>query len=149
MDSGRAGSHYLGPVTFLRRHGWDVLVLIMVTLVLSEVLSSDQDVPLALSVPVGLAMTLPLLWAQRWTAPVAGVVMGAWLIQSMLGDWRLEPQTELLPVGAVFWSVGAYLPRRPSWTMFAVVLAALVAHQPGDSIVMVPAHGWASSAPDG
>jgi signal transduction histidine kinase len=125
-------------VTFLRRRGWDVLVLIMVTLVLLEVLSSDQDVPLALSVPVGLAMTLPLLWAQRWTAQVACVVMGAWVLQSMLGDWSLEPQTELLPVGAVFWSVGAYLPRRRSWTMLAVVLAALVAHEPSDSIVMVP-----------
>ena len=41
-------------------------------------------------------------------------------------------------MGAVFWSVGAYLPRRRSWTMFVVVLAALVAHQPDDSIVMVP-----------
>jgi signal transduction histidine kinase len=109
-----------------------------VVAVLFEVLTTDVDVPLELSVPIGLAMTVPLLWGQRRPLPVAVVVLGAWLVQKFAGDWELEPQSELLPVCLVFWSLGAYVPRRTGRWAFGVAFVALVAHQPDDAIVMGP-----------
>jgi len=128
MDSRGGRRGYVGGVRTLRARGWDALVLVLVVCVLFEVLTTDVDVPLALSVPVALAMTVPLLWGQRRPMPVAAIVMGAWL----------EPQSELLPICLVFWSLGAYASgRRAGWSL-AVALGALVAHQPDDAIVMVP-----------
>lgn len=113
-------------------------MLILVISVLLEVLASDQDVPLELSVPVGLIMTVPLLWGQRHPLIVAGIVLGAWVAQALAGDWQLEPQSELLPVCVVFWSIGAYVPNRVAWRGFTVALVALVLHQPDDAIVLGP-----------
>ena len=98
----------------LRARGWDALVLVLVVSVLFEVLTTDQDVPLALSVPVGLAMTVPLLWGQQHPVPVVAVVLGAWLVQALAGDWEQEPQSQLLPVCVAFWCLGAYVARRRS-----------------------------------
>lgn len=112
--------------------------MVLVVGVLLEVLASDQDVPLALAVPVGLAMTVPLLWGQRQPVLVAVVVLGAWLLQAYAGDWELEPQSALLPVCLVFWSLGAQLGRTPAAWACGLGLAALVLHQPDDAIVLVP-----------
>ncbi len=112
--------------------------MVLVVAVLFEVLTTDQDVPLELSVPVGLAMTVPLLWAQRRPVPVAAVVLGAWLTQGFAGDWEQEPQSTLLPVCLVFWCVGAYVPQRPGRWAFAAAFVALVVHQPDDAIVLGP-----------
>jgi signal transduction histidine kinase len=122
----------------IRARAWDVLVLVLVLAVLFEVLTTRQDVPLALSVPIGLAMTLPLLWGQRRPLPVAAVVLAAWVLQALAGDWRLEPQSELLPVCLVFWALGAYLPEKTARWACAGALAALVAHQPDDVLVLGP-----------
>ena len=72
MDSRGPRPGYVGAVTFLRARAWDALVLVLVLSVLFEVLTTDVDVPLELSVPVGLAMTVPFLWGQRRPLPVAG-----------------------------------------------------------------------------
>lgn len=138
MDSRDARQGYFVAVTSVRTRAWDALVLVLVVGVLFEVLTSHQDVPLALSVPVGLAMTVPLLWGQRRPLPVAAVVLGAWVVQSLAGDWRLEPQSELLPVCLVFWSLGAYVPTRRGRWAFALAFAALVVHQYDDVIVLGP-----------
>lgn len=122
----------------MRTRAWDAVVLVLVVAVLLEVLTTHVDVPLALGVPVGLAMTVPLLWGQRRPIPVAGVVLGAWLVQAYAGDWAQEPQSELLPVCLVFWSLGAYLARRPARWSCALAFAGLVAHQPDDVIVLGP-----------
>jgi len=111
---------------------------VLVVSVLFEVLTTNQDVPLELSVPVGLAMTVPHLWGQRRPEVVAFAVLGAWLVQGFAGDWRQEPQSELLPVCLAFWSLGAYLPQRRARWAFAVAFVALVAHQPDDVIVLGP-----------
>jgi signal transduction histidine kinase len=115
-----------------------VLVLVLVVAVTLEVLTTDQDVPYALSVPVALTMTLPLLWGQRRPVPVAVLVLGAWVVQGLAGDWDLEPQSELLPVCLVFWFLGAHLARRPGTWAFAVALVALTVHQPDDVVVLGP-----------
>lgn len=122
----------------MRARAWDGLVLVLVVGVLFEVLTSQQDVPLELSVPVGLAMTAPLLWGQRTPLRVAAVVLGAWVVQAFAGDWQQEPQSELLPVCLVFWSLGAYVPRRSSRWVFALGFVALVAHQYDDVVVLGP-----------
>ena len=138
MDSRGARRGYFGTVTFIRARAWDALVLVLVVGVLFEVLTTDVDVPLELSVPVGLAMTVPFLWGQRRPLTVAGVVLGAWLVQTYSGDWELEPQSELLPVALAFWSLGAYVPQRAGRWAFGLALVALVAHRPDDAIVMGP-----------
>lgn len=138
MDSHDAFRGYVGAVTFMRARAWDALVLVMVVGVLFEVLTTDVDVPLELSVPIGLAMTVPFLWGQRRPLPVAAVVLGAWLVQSYAGDWELEPQSELLPVALAFWSLGAYVPKRTGRWALGFALVSLVAHQPDDAIVMGP-----------
>ena len=138
MDSRGARRGYFGTVTFIRARAWDALVLVLVVGVLFEVLTTDVDVPLELSVPVGLAMTVPFLWGQRRPLTVAGVVLGAWLAQTYSGDWELEPQSELLPVALAFWSLGAYVPKRAGRWAFGLAFVALVAHQPDDAIVMGP-----------
>jgi signal transduction histidine kinase len=125
-------------VTSLRTRAWDTLVLVLVVAVLFEVLTTNQDVPLEISVPVALAMTVPLLWGQRRPLPVAALVLVPWVVQAHLGDWRLEPQSELLPVCLVFWSLGAYVAPRPGRWAFTLAVAALVARQYDDVIVLGP-----------
>ena len=121
-----------------RARAWDGLVLLLVVCVLFEVLTTDQDVPLALSVPVGLVMTVPVLWGQRRALLVAGVVLAAWLVQGLAGDWQQEPQSELLPVCLAFWCLGAYVPDLVARWAFGVAFVALVVHQPDDAIVLGP-----------
>ncbi|WP_188111347.1 sensor histidine kinase [Nocardioides antri] len=124
----------------VRTRGRDALVLVLVVGVLLEVLTTHQDVPLELSVPVALAMTVPQLWGERRPVLVAAIVLGAWLLQALVGrwGWALEPQSELLPVCLVFWSLGAYLPRRQAVWSCVVALAAVTAHSPFDMAVLGP-----------
>jgi len=138
MDSRAPRRGYVGRVTFIRARAWDALVLLLVVSVLFEVLTTDVDVPLELSVPVGLAMTVPFLWGQRRPLPVVAVVLAAWLIQEFAGDWEQAPQSELLPVALAFWSLGAYVPKRTGRWAFAAAFVALVLQQPDDAIVMGP-----------
>ena len=138
MDSHHGRRGYLATVTTVRARAWDALVLLLVVGVLFEVLATNQDVPLELSVPVGLAMTVPLLWGQRRPMPVAAVVLGAWLAQGLAGDWQQEPQSTLLPVCLVFWGLGAYVPKRPGRWAFALAIVALVGHRADDAIVLGP-----------
>jgi len=138
MDSRHGRRGYVEAVTTARARAWDALVLVLVIGVLFEVLTTNQDVPLELSVPVGLAMTVPLLWGQRRPMQVAAVVLGAWLTQGLAGDWQQEPQSTLLPVCLVFWCLGAYVPRRPGRWAFALAIVALVGHRADDAIVLGP-----------
>lgn len=138
MDTWRPRQVYRQGVTTRRARAWDALVLVLVAVVLVEVLSTDQDVPLALSVPVGLAMTVPFLWGPRVPLLVVPVVLGAWLGQALAGDWSQPPQTELLPVCLAFWCLGAYVPARVSRWALVPAFAALVAQQPDDAVVLGP-----------
>ena len=137
---------YRGTVTSLRARAWDVLVLVLVVSVLFEVLSTDQDVPLVLSVPVALAMTVSFIWGQRHPLVVVAVVLGAWVLQSLAGDWQQEPQSELLPVCLAFWCIGAYVPGRRSWWALLAAMLALVVHQPDDVVVLGPLMGGVFAA---
>lgn len=128
----------MGGVSTVRTRGRDALVIALVAAVLLEVLTTHQDVPLALSVPVGLLMTVPQLWGDRRPVLVAAVVLGAWVVQGLAGDWELEPQSLLLPVCLVFWSLGAYLAHRAATWSCAAALVALVVHEPSDVIVLGP-----------
>ena len=121
-----------------RARAWDGLVFLLVVCVLFEVLTTNQDVPLALSVPVGLVMTVPFLWGQRRPLGVAAVVLAAWLVQGFAGEWQQEPQSELLPVCLAFWCLGAHVPDLKARWAFGVAFVALVAHQPDDAIVLGP-----------
>ncbi|HET9944937.1 MAG TPA: sensor histidine kinase [Actinomycetes bacterium] len=121
-----------------RARAWDGMVLLLVVCVLFEVLTTDQDVPLALSVPVGLVMTVPFLWGQSRPLLVSAVVLAAWLVQGLAGDWQQEPQSELLPVCLAFWCLGAYAPDIAARWAFGVAFVALVVHQPDDAIVLGP-----------
>ncbi len=114
------------------------MVLVLVVCVMLELLGSDQDVPLALSVPVGLTMTVPFLFGQRHPLPVVALVLGAWVLQGLLGDWQQEPQSELLSAALAFWCLGAYVTGRASRWALVLALAALVVHEPGDVVVLGP-----------
>jgi signal transduction histidine kinase len=130
---------YRGTVSTLRARAWDALVLLLVLSVLFEVLTTDQDVPLSLSVPVALLMTVPFIWGQRRPLPVTAVVLGAWVGQSLAGQWQQEPQSELLPVALAFWCLGAYvLPGRRAWWALGLAMLALFVHEPEDVIVLGP-----------
>lgn len=137
-DSPEVLTVYVGTVDTRRARAWDALVLVLVVCVLSEVLTTDQDVPLSLSVPVGLTMTAPFLFGQRRPLAVVAVVLAAWVAQGLAGDWRQEPQSELLPVALGFWCLGAYVDTRRSRVAFALALVALVVHQPDDVVVLGP-----------
>lgn len=126
---------------FARRHPRAVdaaVALGLVALVLLEVLASDQDVPLALAVPVALAMTVPFAWRRRFPIAVAMTVLGAFMVQGVAGAWDLEPQTELLSAAFAFWVLGTSVPDPLSLRAAAGGLALLVIHEPGDTIVMGP-----------
>ena len=131
---------YVDPVSSVRARAraWDGLVLVLVVCVLSEVLTTDQDVPLELSVPVSLVMTVPFLWGRSRPRLVAGVVLVAWLVQSLAGDWQQEPQSELLPVCLAFWCLGAYVQDPAARWAFGAALVAVVLHEPEDAIVLGP-----------
>ncbi len=140
MDSTKCHHGYGERVISVRNRAraWDGLVLLLVVSVLGEVLTTNQDVPLALSVPVGLAMTVPLLWGQRRPRMVAALVLGAWVVQGFAGQWQQEPQSALLPVCLVFWALGAYTPDPAARWAFGAAFVALVAHKPDDAIVLGP-----------
>ncbi len=128
-------------MSFLRRHpraSDAALAALLASLVLSEVLGSDQDVPLGLAVPLALAMTVPLAWRRRAPVPVAAVVLGSFMAQGVAGDWRLEPQTELLCVAMAFWALGAHAQDPISLRAGIVGLLAVAIHEPGDLIVQGP-----------
>lgn len=122
----------------MRARAWDALVLILVVVVMFEVLTTNQDVPLELSVPAGLFMTVPFVWGQRRPLPVAAVVLATWVAQGLAGDWEQEPQSELLPVCVAFWCLGAYVAPRPGRWAVVLGFAGLVLHQPDDVIVLGP-----------
>ncbi len=105
---------------------------------MGEVLTTNQDVPLALSVPVGLLMTVPLLWGRRRPRAVAAIVLTAAIVQEYAGEWQQEPQSALLPMCLVFWCLGAHASDHRSRWVFGVALAAVAAQQPDDSIVLGP-----------
>ena len=122
----------------VRSRGRDAFVLVLVLGVLLEVLTTDTDVPPALSVPVALAMTVPQLWGDRRPVLVGAIVLGAWVVQALAGDWALLPQTELLPICLVFWSLGAFLTRLPAaWSCVGALVAMGVA-VPTDMVVLGP-----------
>ena len=128
-------------MSLIRRHprAWDILLAgLLAALVMQEVLASDQDVPLGLAVPVALAMTLPLAWRRRAPVPVAAVVLVAFMVQGVAGDWDLQPQTELLAVALAFWGLGAHSPDPTSWWAAGGGLLAVVVQEPGDTIVLGP-----------
>jgi len=127
------GTHWRGPI--VQRFA---PALLLCALVLLETVASNQDVPLGLSVPVALAMTVPLIWRRSATLAVVGVVLGAWAVQGVAGDWELEPQSELLAVAFAFWSLGAHVRERTSLLAAVGALAAVLVHEPGDAIVMWP-----------
>jgi signal transduction histidine kinase len=122
------------------------LSLLLAAALLLEVLASDQDVPKAISVPVAVAMTLPLAWRRRHPLPVAAVVLGAWVAQAWAGDWQLEPQSSLLSLAVVFWSIGVFAAGRTSSVGAGAALLGLLAHEPGDFIVLGPLMGGVYAA---
>jgi signal transduction histidine kinase len=120
------------------RVGTAAPALLLCALVLLETVATDQDVPLGLSVPVALAMTVPLVWRRSATLAVVGVVLGAWMGQGLAGDWELEPQSELLAVAFVFWSLGAHVREKTALVAVGGALVAVLVHEPGDAIVLWP-----------
>lgn len=121
-------------------------MLVLVFCVLLEVLSTDQDVPLGLSVPVALAMTVPFLFGHTRPLLVVALVLGAWVVQGRSGDWRLEPQSELLPAALAFWILGVHLAGRTAAWAFVAAFTALVVHEPSDVIVLGPLMGGVFAA---
>lgn len=109
-----------------------------VVLLLEVVTTDDIDVPRTLSVPVALAMSLPLLLRRPHPLPVAAMALGAWAVQGLAGDWDLEPQTALLAIAVVFWSIGMFAAERASLIGAAAALLAVLVHEPGDFIVLGP-----------
>lgn len=140
MDSASRSSGYRDRVISVRNRAraWDGMVVVLVVCVLGEVVATNQDVPLALSVPVALVMTVSLLWGQRRPRLVAGLVLGAWLVQGFAGSWQLEPQFELLPVCLVFWCLGAYTADPAARWAFGAAIVAMIAHEPSDAMVLGP-----------
>jgi signal transduction histidine kinase len=127
------GTHWRDP-RLLR----DAPAVLLCVLVLLETIATDQDVPLGLSVPVALAMTVPLIWRRSAPLAVVGVVLGAWAGQGLAGDWELEPQSELIAAAFAFWSLGAYVRERTALVAVVGALAAVLVHEPGDVIVLWP-----------
>ncbi len=135
------GARMRGILAAIRAHprAWDVgLAVALGLLIVDEVLASDQDVPLRLALPVALAMTVPLAWRRGAPVPAAVVVLTAFALQGVAGDWDLEPQSELLAVGVAFFALGAHAPDPWSARGFAVAFAALILHEPGDLVVQGP-----------
>lgn len=128
-------------MTWIRRHprAWDLtLALLLGTFVLGEVLTTDQQVPLELAAPVAVLMTAPLVWRRQRPVWVAAVVLGAWAVQGVAGDWSLPPQTELLNVATAFWALGAYSRDPIALRACAGGLIAVLIQEPGDTVVLGP-----------
>ena len=128
-------------MTWIRRHprAWDAtLALLLGVLVLLEVLTTDQEVPRELAVPVAVLMTAPLAWRRERPVWAAAVVLGAWAVQGVAGDWALPPQTELLSVAMAFWALGAYAHDPIALRACAAALLAVLIQEPGDTVVLGP-----------
>jgi signal transduction histidine kinase len=114
------------------------LAVVLAALLVLEALLADVDVPAALCIPVALAMSLPLVGRRTHPLAVATVALGAWVVQGLAGDWKLEPQFALLAVAVVFWSIGVFAAGRASLVGAGVGLAAVLVHEPGDFVVLGP-----------
>ena len=141
---GSPGLRWSGDAAVLRARAWDALVLVLVVGVLFEVLTTDQDVPLELSVPVGLAMTVPLLWGQR--RPLVAGRRGR--ARGLAGPGRTPATGSSSPqIGAaaglpgVLVASGPTSRRAPPGGRSALACVALVAHQPDDVDRAGPADG--------
>lgn len=121
-----------------------VLALALAALVELEILATDVAGPTALLLILGLAVTLPLAARRRAPLAVVVVTMAALIGLDALSEVQ-EPQVTLLPILVATFSVGAYVPLRQALLGGAFALAAVLADQPDDFVVMGPlfAAAWA------
>jgi signal transduction histidine kinase len=116
----------------------DALVAIaLALLVVAEITTTDVAGPMALLVPLGLGATLPLAARRRAPVVVLVVVLASLIALDRLSEVQ-EPQVTLLPILVATFSVGAYAPRRPAVLGLGIALAAVLADQPDDFVVMGP-----------
>lgn len=128
-------------MSLVRRHplAWDVAsATVLGVLVLLEVHGTDQDVPLGLATAVGIAMTVPFALRRRAPVLVGLLVLGAFTIQGLAGDWDLEPQTELLSAVLAFWTIGSRVEDPTAMRAAGAGLLLVLLHEPGDMIVQGP-----------
>jgi signal transduction histidine kinase len=102
------------------------LAVALAALVLSDVLTSGGYLTAskAIYVPAGLLMTLPLAWRRRAPLPVAAVVMGALVFESLAVGSAPTPDSPLIGWLLAIYTVAAHCGRAAALTGGAMSLAA-------------------------
>jgi signal transduction histidine kinase len=118
----------------------------LAALVVWEILASDVDGDRTVLIPAALGATLPLAWRRSAPLPVAAVVASAVVAMTALHSGSQEPQTPILALLILAFSVGAYGEPRPAVIGLVLLLGALLADEPGDFVVLGPVHGAAWGA---
>lgn len=116
----------------------DVLLPIgLLAFALAE-LSGLPYVPREVTVPGAVLMTVPLLWRRRLPLVVAGVVVGAFSAQTLLGVPHNAQLAALIAILVACYSVGGHTERRRAvWGLATILMLAMAT---------VPANpGWAVS----
>jgi signal transduction histidine kinase len=123
-----------------------VLALALALLVAFEVVDSDVVTPVALGLAAGAAPALTLAWRRRVPLLPCVAVLGASAVIGAQAGGGLTPQTLLVTVAVACYSVAAFGTQRQARAGLAVVLAGVLAAEPGDVVVQWPLYAgiWAA-----
>src|SRR5207247_775404 len=102
------------------------IAVALAAFVLSDLLGSGDyyTASMAIYVPSALLMTLPLAWRRSAPLPVAAVVMGALVFESLAVGSAPTPDTQLVGWLLAIYSVAAHCDRVAALTGGAMALAA-------------------------
>lgn len=101
-----------------------VLAMGLLAFALAELVGMPQ-LARHIAIPAAFTMTVPLLWRRQAPVVVAGVVLGAFALQVVLGIPDNAQLSAMVALLAACFSVGAYAERGPA--MGGLALAALLA----------------------
>jgi signal transduction histidine kinase len=122
------------------------LAVALAALVVWEILTSDVDGDKTVLLPGALGVTLPLAWRRAAPLPVAAVIAATVVVQALLDRSEQEPQTPLIALLILAFSVGSHAHARAAVIGLLLVLGALLVDEPGDVVVMGPVHAAAWGA---
>jgi signal transduction histidine kinase len=112
----------------------------LAALVLWEILTTDVTGPPAVLIPAALATTLPLAWRRSAPLPVTAVIAAAVIAQALLDRSEQSPQTPIIALLILAFSIGVYADTSESRIGLALLLSALIVSAPDDFVVMGPVH---------
>src|SRR4051812_16884843 len=115
-----------GLWTRLRRHAFDVAVVLVAVVSEIEIFLTSVPGPTAVLIPAVLLWTLPLLWRRRFPLAAPACVFAVLTASAFFGDAVGGDVTSAVPLFLAFWVVGYHNDRNQVLAGLALGFASLV-----------------------